>query len=73
MALRPPQHCTPKWARVLSGLAFVFALVMWGINKFGDQQGGLAEKSMMGGISAGVAFAAAAVMVQGIDMNYQAG
>ena len=30
---------------VLSGLAFVFALVMWGINKFGDQQGGLAEKS----------------------------
>ena len=58
---------------VLSGLAFVFALVMWGINKFGDQQGGLAEKSMMGGISAGVAFAAAAVMVQGIDMNYHAG
>lgn len=57
---------------VLSGLAFIFALVMWGINKFGDQQGGLAEKSMMGGISAGVAFAAAAVMMQNINMNYTA-
>lgn len=57
---------------VLSGLAFIFALVMWGINKFGDQQGGLAEKSMMGGISGGVAFAAAAVMMQNINMNYTA-
>lgn len=57
---------------VLSGLAFIFALVMWGINKFGDQQGGLEEKSMMGGISAGVAFAAAAVMMQNINMNYTA-
>ena len=57
---------------VLSGLAFIFALVMWGIHKFGDQQGGLAEKSMMGGISAGVAFAAAAVMMQNINMNYTA-
>ena len=57
---------------VLSGLAFIFALVMWGINTFGDQQGGLAEKSMMGGISAGVAFAAAAVMMQNINMNYTA-
>ena len=57
---------------VLSGLAFIFALVVWGINKFGDQQGGLAEKSMMGGISAGVAFAAAAVMMQNINMNYTA-
>ena len=52
--------------------AIIFVLVMWGINKFGDQQGGLAEKSMMGGISAGVAFAAAAVMMQNINMNYTA-
>lgn len=43
----------------LSGLSFLAALVVWGINKWGDQ-GGIGEKTMMSAIGAGVAFALAA-------------
>lgn len=42
----------------LSGLSFLTALVVWGINKWGDQ-GGIGEKAMMSAIGAGIAFALA--------------
>lgn len=58
---------------VMATLAFAFGLGTAAINKFGDQQGGLSEKNIMGGIAAGVMLTAAAAIVAATNMNFQVG
>lgn len=55
----------------LGALAAVYALVLWGQSKFGEQQGGLAEKQMMGAIACSIAMFAAASLVMTLDFNYR--
>ena len=55
----------------LGALAGLYALVLWGQNKFGEQQGGLAEKQMMGAIACSIAMFAAAALVVTLHFNYR--
>lgn len=55
----------------LGALAGLYALVLWGQNKFGEQQGGLVEKQMMGAIACSIAMFAAAALVMTLDFNYR--
>lgn len=54
-----------------AGLSVVIALVIYATNKWGGgDQGGLADARMMGCIMAAIAFSAAAVLVQALNLNY---
>ncbi len=55
----------------LGMLAALYALVLWGQSKFGEQQGGLAEKHMMGAIACSIAMFAAGTLVMTLDFAYR--